>query len=128
MLYKIQLTNKTFLLLTFLYILMFSFTSLQAQPILQSGSWSLNQSVQGYVFDRNSGDREMTLEISFEQPFDKIPKVYLSIGQLDASKETNLKYSIGAVSISREGFTLKVNTWSDSIIFSISGYWLAYTE
>jgi hypothetical protein len=128
MLNKIQMTANTFRTPATFFILIFTFIPLQAQPKMQSGSWSFNQSVEDYTLDKNSGDREMILEISFEKSFDKIPKVYLSIAQLDASKETNLRYRIETVSISRDGFTLKVSTWSDSIIFSISGYWFAYTE
>jgi hypothetical protein len=117
-----------------LRILIISFFSLilvisaEAQTKIQSASWSINQSVAGFALDNNNGERIMTIDIKFDKPFNSKPKVYLSLIQIDASKETNIRYNIEAVSVSRDGFTLKVNTWSDSKIFSMSGNWLAYTE
>jgi len=107
---------------------MFAIISLQAQTQIQSGSWSVNQTVQGYSLDNNNGERSLALDIHFEKPFTAKPKIILSITQLDASSEVNLRYKLEAISVSRDGFTLKVNTWSDSKIFSLSGNWLAYTE
>ena len=70
----------------------------------------------------------MTLDVDFEIPFEKIPQVFLSVTQIDADKESNLRYNVEAISISRDGFTIKVSTWADSKIFSISGFWIALGE
>lgn len=70
----------------------------------------------------------MTLEIEFDKPFKNKPQILLSISQIDADRESNVRYNVTAVSVSKDGFTLKVDTWSDSRIFSISGYWLAITD
>lgn len=102
--------------------------SLLAQTTIQSSSWSFNQSLPAYSLDNNSGERVMTLDVDFETPYKKIPHIFLSVTQLDADKETNLRYNVEAISISRDGFTLRVKTWADSRLFSISGYWLASTE
>jgi len=52
----------------------------------------------------------------------------LSVTQLDADKGVNTRYNVEVLSVSRDGFTVKIRTWADSKIFGISGYWLAYTE
>jgi hypothetical protein len=52
----------------------------------------------------------------------------LSITQLDADKTANSRYNVEVISVSRDGFTVKIRTWADSKIFSISGYWLAFVE
>lgn len=103
-------------------------SSLSAQTNTQSSSWSINQSLPAYSLDNDNGERSMILDVDFEIPFEKIPQVFLSVTQIDADKETNQRYNVEAISISRDGFTLKVKTWADSKIFSISGYWIACLE
>jgi hypothetical protein len=127
MLYKKHIAEKTTQALV-LGCLIFTFADLQAQTKIQSGSWSVNQSVPGYSLDNNIGERSVTLDIHFAEPFAKKPKIILTITQLDSDKNVNLRYKPEAISISRDGFTLKVSTWADSKIFSLSGSWLAYVD
>ena len=127
MLYKKHIAEKTTQALV-LGCLIFTLADLQAQTKIQSGSWSVNQSVPGYSLDNNIGERSVTLDILFAEPFAKIPKIILTITQLDSDKDVNLRYKPEAISISRDGFTLKVSAWADSKIFSLSGSWLAYVE
>lgn len=111
-------------------ILLFSFiyNTALAQKEFKSGSWSVNQSIGGYSLDKNNGDRNMTLEIKFDIPFKKKPQLLISISQLDADKDSNIRFKAEVILRSNEGFTLKVKTWSDSKIYSISGYWLAISD
>lgn len=113
------------------YIIFISFLtipfSLNAQTI-QSSSWSINQSLEGYALDKNNGERTMTLDVKFEKAFNKKPHIVLSVTQIDSDKETNLRYNVEVISVSRDGFTLRARTWADSKLFSISGYWMALTE
>ena len=114
--------------LSLILLFVFLSQSILAQKEFKSGSWSINQSIAAYSLDKNNGDRNMTLEIKFDKPFQKKPHILLSISQLDADKDSNIRYEAEALSISKDGFTLQVHTWSDSRIFSISGYWLAISE
>ncbi|HEX9253345.1 MAG TPA: H-type lectin domain-containing protein [Ignavibacteriaceae bacterium] len=112
-------------------ILLFSFiflTGFSSAQTMQSSSWSVNQSLAGYSLDKNDGERTMTIDIDFENSFTEKPQIILSVTQIDSDKETNLRYNVEAISISRDGFTIKVRTWADSKLFSISGYWLATTK
>ena len=114
-------TTNTF----FCLLLFFLFpVSLSAQE-MQSSSWSVNQSIAAYSLDKNEGERTITIDIDFEIPFSEKPQIILSVTQLDSDKESNVRFNVEAISISRDGFTLRVRTWSDSKLFSISGYWLA---
>lgn len=119
--------NLTIKILSMILMLMYV-SPVLAQTKVQDGSWSVNQSVSGFALDKNDGKRAITIEVRFENPFIKKPKVMLSVTQLDADKEANLRYNAEALSISRDGFTIKFRTWSDSKIFSASGYWLAHLE
>jgi len=100
----------------------------KGSKLIQSGSWSASKGQSGYTLDSNSGDRSVTVEINFEKPFDTKPKVFLSVSQMDADKNFNHRYSVEVLSVSRDGFTIKIRTWADSKITGISGYWLAYNE
>ena len=118
---KIKPVNNSFLLhRTFLFAI--------STDKHTSSSWSFNQSLPAYSLDNNDGERLMTLDVDFETPFKEKPQIFLSVTQIDADKETNLRYNVEAISISRDGFTLKVKTWADSKLFSISGYWIASLE
>jgi len=101
--------------------------SISAQKI-QSSSWSVNQSLAGYSLDKNNGERTMSLEVKFETPFTKKPQIVLSVTQIDSDQKTNQRYNVEAVSISRDGFIIRVRTWADSKLFSVSGYWIAITQ
>lgn len=110
-------------------IIIVTLTSLvSAQTVVQSGRWGTSVDVSGYNLNANSGDRTMTIEVNFKNPFDVKPEIILSVTRIDAGNNTNQRYNVEVMSVSRDGFTIKVNTWSDSKIFSISGYWLAHAE
>lgn len=95
------------------------------QSKIQSGVWSVSPSLSNYSLDSNNGERSMIIEIRFKNPFRQKPNIFISVSQIDSDKETNVRYHVEAISVSRDGFTLKVKTWADSKIFSLSGYWLA---
>lgn len=94
----------------------------------QSGQWFSKAGDPAYNLDTNTGERSTTIEINYPKPYDVKPKVIVSVTQLDADKEANSRYNVEVLSVSRDGFTVKIKTWADSKIFSISGYWLAFTE
>ena len=94
----------------------------------QSGQWFAKAGDAAYNLDTNTGERSTTIEINYAKPYDVKPKVIVSVTQLDADKEFNSRYNVEVLSVSRDGFTVKIKTWADSKIYSISGYWLSYTE
>ena len=94
----------------------------------QSGQWSTKAGDSGYNLDTNTGERSMTIEVDFKNPYDVKPKVMISVTQIDADKGFNSRYNVEVLSVSRDGFTVKIRTWADSKVYSISGYWLAYVE
>lgn len=120
---------KNLTLIKIIFFLFFVFIPCSlAQTKTQSGIWSVNPSLEDYSLDKNEGDRSMTIEVNFKTPFKNKPQIAVSITQLDCDKESNLRYNVEVLSASGDGFTIKVKTWADSKIFSISGYWIAFTE
>ena len=112
-------------LAAFLFFVAFS-TMISAQT--QSGQWTTKAGDAGYNLDTNTGERAMTIEVNYPNPYEVKPKVMLSVTQIDGDKAFNQRYNVEVLSVSRDGFTVKIRTWADSKIYSISGYWLAYTE
>ncbi len=123
-----ELSGRTIMILFLIVMFLFPTLSLSAQTKMQTGSWSVSPSLSGYSLDNNNGERSMMVEINFDDSFKNKPGLFLSVTEIDANKATNIRYNVEAISISRDGFTLKISTWSDSKIFSISGYWVAQTE
>ncbi|MFZ1518914.1 MAG: H-type lectin domain-containing protein [Ignavibacteriaceae bacterium] len=104
-----------------------AFTSLVSAQT-QSGTWSTKAGDSGYNLDTNTGERAMTIEVDFDKPYDVKPKVMLSVTQMDGDKTFNQRFNVEVLSVSRDGFTVKIRTWADSKIYGISGYWLSYTN
>jgi len=113
---------KKLLLLSALF---FVFTvTLSAQQVL-TGTFRFDKKMADYTLDKESGDRNVSLEITFAKPFETKPEVLVSVNYLDADKERNLRYEIKTLSVSRDGFSVQVKTWGDSRIYAIGGGWIA---
>ena len=117
--------NKFFLTLGLFF--MISAVALSQTQVL-SGGWGANSETKSYTLASNSGERTFTVEVNFLKPFENKPDVVVGVNGIDVDKNTSVKYSVKAISVSRDGFTVKIKTWADSKIYSISGYWLSYTE
>ena len=96
-----------------------------AQTKVLSGYWSASKNTSGYTLAENSGDRSVTIQINFLDPFENKPDVTLGVTLLDATSDKNVRYKVEAP---RDGMTIKISTWADSKIFGISGYWMAHGE
>jgi hypothetical protein len=109
-------------------VLFFIFFATMVSAQTQSGQWQTKAGDKDYNLDTNNGERSTTIEVSFPKPYDVKPKVMVSVSQLDADKGFNSRYNVEVLSVSRDGFTVKIKTWADSKVYSIGGYWLAYTD
>lgn len=81
---------------------------------------------EGFNLDKGNGERVVTISDDFPNPFEKKPIVMVGVNQIDADKTTNLRYKVEATTVSRDGFALKITTWSDTKIFRIGGFWIAH--
>jgi hypothetical protein len=117
------------LLLT-LTIILFAGAATYAQVQVQSGTffYSKDQNKDNYTLHSNQGKRIVEYEINFPKPFDKKPKVVIMPSLLDAERATQVRYSIRASGVSRDGFVLLAEVWGDTQLNSIGGFWFAHTE
>ena len=110
-------------------LIVFGLTTLSfAQEQVESNKWGVSTTKTGYTLDGNEGNRSMTIDVSFVYPFDEKPDIIIGVTMLDATTQTNVRYNVSPMSISRDGFTIKIATWSDSKIYGIGGYWIAHAK
>lgn len=71
------------------------------------------------------GRRGFRKHVAFATPFGAPPIVHVGVVGLDVSKDDNLRLSVRTESIASDGFTLSVETWLNTKIWSVEVSWLA---
>ncbi len=71
------------------------------------------------------GRRGFSNRVVFDAPFNSAPVVHVGVVGLDVSKDDNLRLSVRAEDITTQGFTLRVETWLNTKIWSVEVSWLA---
>jgi hypothetical protein len=69
-----------------------------------------------------------SVRINFERPFVTPPKVVLFFNLLDLDKNRNFRVKTYATNVDTKGFTLHIETWADTILYTARTCWLAYPE
>ena len=69
--------------------------------------------------------RSFVQPIVFERQFAVAPLVHVGVVGIDASKDHNLRLSVRAEAITEYGFSLRVETWLNTEIWSVEVSWLA---
>lgn len=72
-----------------------------------------------------SGPREFRAAVSFDNRFDELPVVQVSMSMWDISGDTNQRADITAEHISHDGFEIVFRTWGDTRVARIRADWLA---
>ncbi len=109
-------------------VLLFAYSLSYGQTQAQSGTFFYSKDSQNYTLHANQGKRMVEYEINFPKPFEKKPKVVLMPSLIDAEKATQVRYSIKASGVSRDGFVLLAEVWGDTQLNALGGFWLAHTE
>jgi hypothetical protein len=94
---------------------------------LLSSVVTLNSSLDGWSLLEPSLNerRSFRYAVYFEREFSSVPVVQVGVVGIDASKEDNLRFSLRAEDITAHGFTLCVETWLNTKIWSVEVSWLA---
>jgi hypothetical protein len=111
-----EVQMKRFFLISTLFLLVSAFAFGQAQVL--SGTWGASADSKGYTLNANSGDRTITVQVNFLNPFENKPSVVCGISSIDIDKSTAV----------RDGFTVEIKTWGDTKINSVTGFWVAHAE
>jgi serine/threonine protein kinase len=68
-----------------------------------------------------------TKRITFPRVYTGLPRVVVWLNQLNMSNSANWRVNVYATDISQTGFTLHIDTWEDSILYSAGVTWIAYS-
>ncbi|KIO25276.1 hypothetical protein M407DRAFT_75936 [Tulasnella calospora MUT 4182] len=66
--------------------------------------------------------------INFERPFVTPPKVLCFLKQFDTGSGSSTRVRTYTSDIDAKGFTIHIDTWADSILYSATSSWVAYPE
>lgn len=92
-----------------------------------SGSGELFNHVDGNLpMWAGDGDRMVDMYISFVQGFAMPPVVTVGVCGMDSDRDANLRFSVEAVQVQREGFRILFKTWGDTRIARASVSWQAF--
>ncbi|KAI9432515.1 hypothetical protein H4582DRAFT_1098220 [Lactarius indigo] len=76
----------------------------------------------------NNPNDPASVRIDFERPFVTPPKVVVFFNNINLYKNYNWRLNTTATSVDVKGFTLNIETWSDTILYSARVGWIAYPE
>jgi hypothetical protein len=75
------------------------------------------------------GERSDSVRVDFPSGrFADTPIVQVSLYALDTSQATNLRVDVSPVDISASGFSIKISTRSNSIVYGVGVAWIAYAS
>ncbi|MEM7531399.1 MAG: H-type lectin domain-containing protein [Chloroflexota bacterium] len=89
---------------------------------------SLVHSPVNWDLQNGKGDRAYTETITFDQPFDREPAVWVSLSRVDIENTANQRIEVYSTNITQDGFDLVFKTWSDTRVAGASAMWIAYTS
>ncbi|KAJ7257181.1 hypothetical protein B0H12DRAFT_1201965 [Mycena haematopus] len=66
--------------------------------------------------------------IEFERPFVTPPKVLVYLKEIDAGNGSSVRVKTYVTDIDAKGFTVHIDTWADTKLYSAIASWVAYPE
>ena len=94
-----------------------------------AGQWTddkITQMETPSSFYTGNGNRIKDVKVEFKKPFDCVPKIVVSVIEMDISLEKNSRHNARAKDITSTGFTMEFQTWSDSKMMQIGASYLAH--
>jgi len=85
----------------------------------------LGSLLEDWTLLEGSGTRTFRHTVVFDRPFETPPVVHLGVVGVDASKHDNLRLRVRPDSIGIGGFTIVVETWLHTQLWSVDVSWLA---
>ncbi|KAF5678672.1 hypothetical protein FHETE_1113 [Fusarium heterosporum] len=74
----------------------------------------------------NHPQEKTSSRINFARPYKSSPTVIVWLSLLDMDKRNNWRVHTTASDISPNGFTIHIDTWGDSILYTATAHWIAY--
>ncbi|KAJ3960111.1 hypothetical protein N0V92_003215 [Colletotrichum tropicale] len=74
----------------------------------------------------NQPQAKQSKRIEFAKPFADPPRVVTWLQALDMDRNKNWRVKVHATDVDSKGFTIHIDSWADSILYSAGATWLAY--
>lgn len=74
----------------------------------------------------NTEQAKTSRRIKFPRSYGAAPKVVVWLNQLDMASDKNWRVAATATDIDASGFTINIETWADSRLYSAAAAWIAY--
>jgi len=104
---------------------------------IQTGNHWFKQGHTGYTLNKGSGNRSLSYHIQFKQAFTALPRIVPLLSAVDVldqnsknSKDDSrdARINVEAQNTTATGFELKVNTWNNTLIWSVTSSYIAYGD
>lgn len=89
---------------------------------VQTGWW------QQFLSGNNTTQRGVTNRVTFNTPFDEPPVVVLWLHYLDLRSNSQWRIHTYATGVSRDAFTINIESWNTSQIYKAGVTWIAYKQ
>ncbi|KAL8376465.1 hypothetical protein RB595_007520 [Gaeumannomyces hyphopodioides] len=96
-------------------------TSPSRDPDFQVGEFSTQDD---HPWDKPQANTSR--RINFERPYRAPPKVVIWLNQLDMAHDKNWRVKATATDVDAKGFTIHLDTWSNTTLYSAKAAWIAY--
>lgn len=73
-----------------------------------------------------TGLRQFVTHVYFEEPYQNLPTVTVSLTGLNTDKLFNQRIVVKPINITLTGFDLEFTTWADSQVYSVWSNWTAF--
>ncbi len=116
--------------LTLLAVALLMASSLSFGQVMQKGDFTANGQTEGWNLNAGSGVRTSFVFVKFSKAFAKVPMVNISLTSIDAAagSDGNVRVSVKAEQVTRDGFSVKISSWGDSRVAGVEGNWFAFTN
>lgn len=91
-------------------------------PDIQCGTYRTTEHREG-----SRSQQQTSRRIAFERAYAAPPTVLVWLNAVDCGEDRNVRVNVYADGIAREGFTMHLDAWDDSQLFSAGASWLAYS-
>ncbi len=110
-------------------LVLFALGSVAYSQEIQTGTVEVSATTPGYAsLQKGNGERAVMIDVAFAKSFEVKPDIIISVNSIDIPKESSIRISAKAISISRDGFTIIVKTWEDSKINGVTVSWIAISQ
>lgn len=104
----------------------FADTSVTLESFIASGRVNLDNSSTSWNLEHGTGVRTTSKHVSFPNNYSKPPAVTVSLAHIDSFSKTSIRVNVYPENISEHGFDMVFYTWSDTVVYGLTGNWVAH--